>query len=378
MNREYGFSTKQAAIDAETARRKADEEKADRAAAGSPVVAALPKTLESLLQEWFAQHVDVKRQPKTRQRYHEQAAMLDPALLKMALPDVRPMHLNREWNRLLASGGHHRHTKAARPLSRKTVRNVAGVLSSAFKYALASDLVDKNPVLGSSPPVPRKPKGVGMTTSQVDMLIAAASGPWCMAMFLEMSVALGARRGEVLALRWSDIRNGRATLSRSLSQTKTKDLVFKGLKGHEEDEQDGRAPIPAETTGQARRAPQAPGTNSASSSSRPTAPTSISCSAIPTATPLRPDSISATVSALFKRLKITQAERRRAPPVAPPPGVADAGCRCSAAGSLRASGPLVDPDHSRDIRATRSTAQDDDATKKWEEYQDWRGRRIRR
>src|SRR5689334_20794232 len=37
---------------------------------------------------------------------------------------------------------------------------------------------------------------------------------------LEISAALGARRGEVLALRWSDLRDGRVTIERSLSQTK--------------------------------------------------------------------------------------------------------------------------------------------------------------
>lgn len=37
-------------------------------------------------------------------------------------------------------------------------------------------------------------------------------------LFLEMAVGLGARRGEVLALRWSDIVDGRAFISRSLTQ----------------------------------------------------------------------------------------------------------------------------------------------------------------
>ena len=43
------------------------------------------------------------------------------------------------------------------------------------------------------------------------------------------SVGLGARRGEVLALRWSDFVDGRAFITRSLTQTKTV-LEFKGTK----------------------------------------------------------------------------------------------------------------------------------------------------
>jgi integrase len=38
-----------------------------------------------------------------------------------------------------------------------------------------------------------------------------ASGPWCIAVFLEAAAAVGARRGEVLALRWSDTKDDRAT-----------------------------------------------------------------------------------------------------------------------------------------------------------------------
>jgi integrase len=47
-----------------------------------------------------------------------------------------------------------------------------------------------------------------------------------------MAVGLGARRGEVLALRWSDIVDGRAVIARSLSQANGK-LEFKGTKTDE-------------------------------------------------------------------------------------------------------------------------------------------------
>jgi hypothetical protein len=46
----------------------------------------------------------------------------------------------------LKSGGHHRKTKQARPLSRKTVRHVAGLVSSAFARAERWGLVPSNPV----------------------------------------------------------------------------------------------------------------------------------------------------------------------------------------------------------------------------------------
>ena len=65
------------------------------------VVAQAPRTLGMLLEEFFAQHVDGKLAPKTVERYHDQAAYLDPELRAMPIAEITPLHLNREWNRLL-------------------------------------------------------------------------------------------------------------------------------------------------------------------------------------------------------------------------------------------------------------------------------------
>jgi integrase len=300
---ESGFKKKQEAIYREADRRKEEKEKRERAAAGSTVVAPLPKTLSELLAEWFREHVHVKLAPKTRERYVEQGAMLSRELLEMALPDIKPMHLTREWNRLLKSGGRHRKTKDPRPLGKKTVSNVAGVLSSAFKFAIKSDMLKANPVIGSDPPVPRKPKGIGLSMQHVDLLVVAASGPWCMGMFLELCYALGARRGEVLALRWTDIRDGRATISRSLCQTKQDGLQFKSLKGAEETEAFRVMAIPEETLVklEAHRKRQEQFRQQFIETYR-TDLDLIFCNE--NGTLLKPDSISASVSALFKRLKV--------------------------------------------------------------------------
>ena len=52
-----------------------------------------------LLEEFFRQHVDETLAPKTIERYHEQAAYLDPELLAMPIEEINPLHLNREWKR---------------------------------------------------------------------------------------------------------------------------------------------------------------------------------------------------------------------------------------------------------------------------------------
>lgn len=134
-----GFATKREAEDAEAIRRTEEQRKRDLTKAGASVAAPLPKTLSMLLEEFLRQRVDEKLAPKTIERYHEQAAYIDPELLRMPIAEITSLHLTREWNRLLKSGGHHRRTKQPRPLSAKTVRNIAGVVSSAFARAIRGD-----------------------------------------------------------------------------------------------------------------------------------------------------------------------------------------------------------------------------------------------
>jgi integrase len=359
---ESGFSTKREAEDAEALKRSEELQKLEMAKAGVTVTVQVPRTLSMLLKEFFAQHVDDKLAPKTVERYHEQAAYLDPGLLNMLIGEITPLHLEREWNRLLECGGHHRHTKAARPLSKKTVRNIAGVLSSAFAKAIKWGLVKTNPVSESEPPIPKKCKGIGLTVAQKDMLIEAASGPWCISLFLEMAVGLGARRGEVLALRWSDIVCGRAVICRSLSQA-NRVLVFKGTKTDES----RVAKIPEETLMklESHRKRQ----DEFRAQFGPDYRNDLDLVfANPDGSPLKPDSISATVSALFKRLKIPK-----------PKGGSLHLLRHTLASQMLDSGvplPVVSQrlGHSSvrvtaDIYSHAMHDQDDDAVRRWEEYQ---------
>jgi integrase len=359
---ESGFATKKEAGDAETKRRIEEQQKRDLAKAGASVAAEIPKTLLMLLKEFFKQHVDVKLAPKTIERYHEQAAYLDPELLNMPIGEITPLHFEREWNRLLKSGGHHRETKQPRPLSAKTVRNIAGVVSSAFAKAMKWGLVKVNPVTDSEPPVPRKRKGIGLTVAQKDVLIEAASGPWCMALFLEMAAGLGVRRGEVLALRWSDIVDGRASITRSLTQTKAV-LEFKCTKTDEPHV----AKIPEETL--AKLAGHRKRQDEFRAQFGPDYRNDLDLIfANPDGSPLKPDSISATVSALFKRLKIPK-----------PKGGSLHLLRHTLASQMLDSGvplPVVSQrlGHSSvrvtaDIYSHAIHGQDDEAVRRWEEYQ---------
>jgi integrase len=90
-------------------------------------------------------------------------------------------------------------------------------------------LVTSNPVTHSDLPKVQKHIGLALARQEQDVLAGAQVGPWCLPVFLEMADAIGARRGEVLAARWADIIGSPFHLTRSLSQTK-QGLEFKNTK----------------------------------------------------------------------------------------------------------------------------------------------------
>ena len=357
--RQFGFKSKQAAIDAEAKRRTEEQQKYELAKAGSGVAAAPPKTLSTLLEEFLRQHAEERLAPKTVERYKEQASYLSPELLAMPIVEVTPLHLNREWARLQKCGGHTRKTKTPRPLSAKSVRHIAGVVSSAFGRAIKWGLVSTNPVANSEPPVPRKRIKKLLTPTEQETVFASATGPWCLSMFLRMAAAIAARRGEILALRWCDIQDGRITIARSLTQTKHL-LDFKCTKA----DNPHVVAIPPSILGpleqhrhQQDRFRQQFGPDYRSDLDL--------IFANPDGSPLKPDSISAAVSLLFRKLKL-------------PKGTSLHSLRHTHASELLDAGvplPVVSArlGHSN-IRTTADTyvhaihGQDDEAVRRWEEY----------
>lgn len=192
--KESGFATKAAAEKAEAERRVGEQQRYELELAGIPD-APLLKTLADLLSDFFTEHAERKLARKTTERYREQMAYLHGDLLAMPITSIKPLHLAKEWNRLLESGGHVRRSGQPRPLSAKTVRKIAGVLSSAFARAIRWGLLTSNPVPPSEPPIPKRRSGAALTPAQQRLLIESATGCWCLAPFLEVSAATGARRG---------------------------------------------------------------------------------------------------------------------------------------------------------------------------------------
>ncbi len=350
---ESGFASKKEAQDSE-AERRIKEQRDFELQKATPT--ELPGTLSGLLKEFFNQHGEKALAAKTLSRYREMADYLDTDLLNMELPKIKPLHLSREWNRLLASGGKGR--KQGKPLSRKTVRNIAGLVSSAYTRGTRWGLVELNPVPASEPPVPKKKESLALTVEQQEEVIAKATAPWGMGVFLELDAATGARRGELLGLQWSDLEGNRLMIGRSLSQVgqqvflkepKNKKFrvvtipgsALKKLKAHRTAQEPHRKHFGESYLGDY-----------------------IFCN--PDGSPLKPDTVSASVSLLFRSLKL-------------PKGVSLHTLRHTHGSHLLAAGvPLTDvskrlghvnPHVTATVYAHALPGRDDLAAAAWEKFQ---------
>jgi integrase len=119
----------------------------------------------------------------------------------LAVGQVDAATLDRFCAQLRKQGG-----KGSRPLAPSTVREVHAILSGAFRQAAAWGWITQNPVRLASPPVVQKAKVRPPDIAQVGQLlqVAADQNPE-LGLFLRLAVVLGARRGEICALRWSHI-----------------------------------------------------------------------------------------------------------------------------------------------------------------------------
>jgi integrase len=214
--RKFGFATKKEAEAAE-ARARVEESKKH----GLANLGEAPATLDALLESFFALHCDGNLSAKTTERYREHKAYLSPDLLALP-PRIPSVQLTAEWKRLLRSGGRTRRNKTPRPLGTASVDDIAAMVSAAYNWAgrAFEGHITENPVRYSERPKVRKKRAVIVAPADLGLVLATDAGFWCQSAYLATAGATGARRGELLALRWTDWCAGRFTIERSLSQFK--------------------------------------------------------------------------------------------------------------------------------------------------------------
>jgi integrase len=185
-------------------------------------------TVAEYLDKWLA-HAVTKVSRKTYERY-ESIIMhhLKPALGALKLPQLAPLHIQDHYTRALSEG---RKDGRDGGLSPQTVLHHHRVLSEALTQAVGWQLLARNPAAAVEPPTAEAKEAKVIDESQSADLLDAAQGTRLYIPIM-MALALGARRGEILAVRWSDFNPFKATLNinRSLEETKAGGVQFKTTK----------------------------------------------------------------------------------------------------------------------------------------------------
>lgn len=178
-------------------------------------------TLAQWLDTWIAQR-QRKMNARTAERYAELIRLhVTPALGSRPLQAITATMIDGLYQTLFEKG-----------LSARTVRQVHAVLNASFRTAENKSLVFRSPISRVEAPSPGE-SDVGQALDQ-DQLTALMNGFHGSSLFLVVATAAhtGARRGEILALRWTDFDATAKTLriERALEETKARGLRFKSPK----------------------------------------------------------------------------------------------------------------------------------------------------
>jgi integrase len=211
--------------------------------------AARGMTLVQYLDSWvdgtLAHQVTLGQIRQTTADFYADVAdlMIIPYLGRRRIDELKPAVL-REWLATL------RRTLNARgrPYSSRSVQIAHGVLRRALNDAVRDELIPRNVALLVKPGRVDNPAPQPLRPEEIRALLTEAQHDRLYPLWL-LLVTLGLRRGEALALRWTDVDldQGTLTVARSLQRIRTGELTPSGRRR-------GRlAEVPPKTAGSIRR-----------------------------------------------------------------------------------------------------------------------------
>ena len=186
-------------------------------------------TVGMYLEQWLANYAKTNVSGKTYERYAEIVCKhLVPALGGILLSNLKPLHIQGYYSHAMEFGRRTKNTPGG--LSPQTVLHHHRILHEALNLAVKWQLVARNMADGVEPPKPPRREMRALSEAETAWLLEVARGTRFYVPVL-LAVTSGMRRGEFLALRWSDIDMATATVSvrRSIEQTNS-GICFKSPK----------------------------------------------------------------------------------------------------------------------------------------------------
>jgi integrase len=162
-------------------------------------VAPSALTVAEYLTDWFHAARD-RLTPKTAERYDELCRhQILPFLGAVRLQALKPPQIE-AWHRQLRTAG----SASGRPLAAQTVKHAHRLLHNALEHAVRIEILSRNPAHAVPTPKVRAPEMVIVEAAEIELTFARLEGHRLYPIAL-LAFSTGARRGELLALRWSDI-----------------------------------------------------------------------------------------------------------------------------------------------------------------------------
>lgn len=186
---------------------------------GGQVVAGHPGSLGELLDRWF-DDIAAHRSAYTMKEYRRLAEKdIKPAIGKVRLDKLAPRHLDELYRGLQDRG-----------LSGASVRRHHFLLHAALRRAVKWGVLASNTADRATPPPLARSQASAPAVADVQRLLLEAESDRgsVLATAIALAAVTGARRGELCALRWSDVNWEKRTLRIGRSLTVIRGQVTEG------------------------------------------------------------------------------------------------------------------------------------------------------
>ena len=195
-------------------------------------------TVTTWLTTWYEVYAEPRLRPNTKLYYQNYISNhIIPGIGSIKLEKLTTIQIQRFYNKLQKSGRVQRDNQVAlkdKSLSPRVVRGVHTLLSNCLEQAVAERLILVNPAKGCKLPKLEKKEMQILPQEKIGLYLAEADRRGLLALFY-LELTTGLRRGELLALLWTDLDienktifvskqyvrnpNGKLTLSRPKTET---------------------------------------------------------------------------------------------------------------------------------------------------------------
>jgi integrase len=189
-------------------------------------------TVASFVEEWKQKYAEKELSPLTFKTYgHHLKYHILPCIGHIRVDQVKTLHLVIFFNDLGKLGAR-KDGRAEEHLSNRTIVYIYRVLQNIFKHAVDWQLIKKNPMDGTNKPKIVKKEMLFFEEEAQQVIYALYEEPQMWRLLCLGAMIGGFRRGELLALEWTDVdyENRSISINKSISLTENSKAIVKDPK----------------------------------------------------------------------------------------------------------------------------------------------------